>query len=102
MKKFLLISCAFVFSFCINTTTAQSTNPPFYNDIQKFKNQDSINPPPQNGVLFVGSSSFTKWTDVQNYFPNVKIINRGFGGSILPDVIRYANDIIFHIIQNKW
>jgi lysophospholipase L1-like esterase len=44
--------------------------------------------------LFVGSSSFTKWTDVNAYFPGYPIINRGFGGSTLPDVIRYAYDII--------
>jgi lysophospholipase L1-like esterase len=31
---------------------------------------------------------------VQDYFPGYTIINRGFGGSTLPDVIRYANDII--------
>lgn len=46
-------------------------------------------------MLFVGSSSFTKWTDVQNYFPGYKIINRGFGGYSLPDVIRYADNIVF-------
>lgn len=68
---------------------------PFKSDIQNFKKQDSINPPPKNAILFVGSSSFTKWTDVQNYFPKYPIINRGFGGSSLPDVIRYADDIIF-------
>jgi lysophospholipase L1-like esterase len=68
---------------------------PFYKDIQEFKKQDSIKFPPKNAVLFVGSSTFTKWKDVQAYFPNHVIINRGFGGSSLPDVIRYANDIIF-------
>ncbi|HSZ87257.1 MAG TPA: GDSL-type esterase/lipase family protein [Puia sp.] len=68
---------------------------PFISDIQNFKKQDSINPPPQHPILFVGSSSFTKWTDVQSYFPKYTIINRGFGGSSLPDIIRYANDIIF-------
>jgi lysophospholipase L1-like esterase len=31
---------------------------------------------------------------VQSFFPGYTIINRGFGGSILPDVISYANDII--------
>ena len=60
-----------------------------------FKKQDSIAPPPKNAILFVGSSSFTKWKDVQSYFPNYTIINRGFGGSILLDVIRYEKDIIF-------
>jgi lysophospholipase L1-like esterase len=32
---------------------------------------------------------------VQEYFPGYTIVNRGFGGSTLPDQIRYANDIIF-------
>jgi lysophospholipase L1-like esterase len=68
--------------------------PAFYNDIQAFKKQDSIKFPPPNGILFVGSSSFTKWTDVSAYFPGKTIINRGFGGSSLPDVIRYEDEII--------
>jgi len=67
---------------------------PFSDEIQAFKKQDSINPPPKNAVVFVGSSSFRKWTDLQKAFPYFTIINRGFGGSTLPDVIRYANDII--------
>lgn len=68
---------------------------PFYNEIQAFKLQDSLTPPPQHAIVFTGSSSFKKWTDVQSYFPEYTIINRGFGGSTLQDVIRYANDIIF-------
>jgi len=68
---------------------------PFYDDIQAFKKQDSIKPPQKHAILFVGSSSFTKWTDVQSYFPGYTILNRGFGGSTLTDVIRYAHDIIF-------
>ncbi len=75
-------------------TNAQQSAP-FYSDIQSFKKHDSANFPPAHAILFVGSSSFTKWTDVQDYFPGYTIINRGFGGSSLPDVIRYADDIIF-------
>lgn len=67
---------------------------PFAEDIVAFKKQDSISFPPKNAILFVGSSSFTNWKDVQSYFPKHAIINRGFGGSSLPDLIRYANDII--------
>lgn len=78
-----------------NLLIAQDAHPPFWNEIQHFKKQDSINFPPQNAILFVGSSSFTKWVDVQEYFPNHTIINRGFGGSFLRDVIRYADDVIF-------
>ena len=72
-----------------------SAQPAFYNDIQHFKQLDSTHAPAKHAILFIGSSSFTKWTDVQGYFPSYRIINRGFGGSTLPDVIRYANDIIF-------
>jgi lysophospholipase L1-like esterase len=68
--------------------------PAFQNEIQAFKKEDNVSPPPANAILFVGSSSFRKWTDVQAYFPGYTIINRGFGGSVLPDVVRYANDII--------
>lgn len=85
---FCLILIVFVFQ------TAYAQQPPFYKEIQQFKKQDSLSFPPENAILLVGSSSFQKWNDVQSYFPGYKIINRGFGGSTLPDVIRYANDII--------
>jgi len=74
---------------------AKAQQAPYWKDIQAFKKQDSLAFPPKNVILFVGSSSFTNWKDVQSYFPDYKIINRGFGGSELTDVIRYANDIIF-------
>ena len=69
--------------------------PPFWNDIQNFKKQDSVSFPPRNAILLIGSSSFTKWTDVQDYFPGYTIVNRGFGGSTLLDEIFYVNDIVF-------
>jgi lysophospholipase L1-like esterase len=91
MKKILVV--LFIF-FCTNLL-AQNSKPAFWNDIQQFRKQDSVQPPPSNAILFVGSSSFTKWTDVQNYFPGYTIINRGFGGSTLADVLRYEEDVIF-------
>jgi lysophospholipase L1-like esterase len=69
--------------------------PPFWNEITEFKRQDSIQHPPSGGILFIGSSSFRKWTNIQSCFPGYPIINRGFGGSGFPDLIRYAGDIIF-------
>src|SRR5579872_278157 len=86
-KHLLFIVCIFA--------SLQSFTQPFADEIQAFKNQDKLNPPPSNAILFVGSSSFRKWTDINNYFPGFTIINRGFGGSTFPDVIRYAGDIIY-------
>jgi lysophospholipase L1-like esterase len=68
---------------------------PYADDMEKFRKADSMQVPKENTILFVGSSSFTKWTDVQDYFPAYPIINRGFGGSRLLDVIMYANKVIF-------
>ena len=90
MKHILSIA---ILLFVANTINAQQ--PPFWNDIQNFKKQHSIKMPAQKQVLFVGSSSFTNWKDVQNYFPSIPIINRGFGGSSLTDVLRYKEDVIF-------
>ncbi|HEX2605974.1 MAG TPA: GDSL-type esterase/lipase family protein [Flavisolibacter sp.] len=66
----------------------------FEDEIRQFKKQDSVSFPASHGILFVGSSSFRMWKDVDSYFPGYRIINRGFGGSTLPDVIKYYKDII--------
>lgn len=68
---------------------------PYANEIAAFRKQDSISFPGKGKILFVGSSSFTNWKDVQSYFPAHTIINRGFGGSTLQDVMCYEKDIIF-------
>lgn len=74
---------------------------PFAADIAAFKKQDSVSFPVKNAILFAGSSSFTNWRDVQDYFPVYTIINRGFGGSSLLDLIRYENDIIFPYLPKQ-
>jgi lysophospholipase L1-like esterase len=69
-------------------------DPPFWNDIKAFKKSDSSNFPSPHQILFVGSSSFRLWDDLQKSFPGYPIINRGFGGSTLKDVNFYFDDII--------
>ena len=68
---------------------------PFAEDIAAFKKQDRVKFPSKNSILFIGSSSFTMWTDIKKSFPGYPVINRGFGGSSLPDLIMYVNDIVF-------
>ncbi|MEI9909431.1 MAG: GDSL-type esterase/lipase family protein [Bacteroidota bacterium] len=97
MKYFLYITL-FILSACNSDSNKKDkTGPgsPFWSDIQNFKKQDAISFPPKNAILFIGSSSFTNWKDVQDYFPGLAIINRGFGGSTLLDQLRYEKDIIF-------
>lgn len=71
-----------------------SQDKPYWQDIKDFKTKDQQNGIPKRAILFIGSSSFTKWQDVNDYFPGKTIINRGFGGSRLVDLNNYANDLL--------
>ena len=62
-------------------------------DIEAFKEFDSKNTPPQNAALFVGSSTIMKWKTA-DAFPALSVINRGFGGSVLGDVLYFYHDVI--------
>ncbi len=75
--------------------TATAIGQPFAGEIETFRKQDSISMPPSNAILFVGSSSFRLWSDLSTDFPGYTIINRGFGGSSFPDVIRFADQTIY-------
>ncbi len=94
MKKICITAILILLVFS-NIVIAQEKQPPFWNDIQRFKQKDSVSAPPKNAILFIGSSSFTMWQKVQNDFPSYTIINRGFGGSTLLDQLRYVNDIVY-------
>jgi len=68
---------------------------PFAREVAEFRKQDSVSFPASNQILLIGSSSFTIWKDVQDYFPGYPILNRAFGGSTLADVIRHADKVIY-------
>ena len=63
-------------------------------EIRAFEAADAKHPPPQNGVVFIGSSSIRLWTTLETDFPGVPVINRGFGGSQLPEVTAFVGRIV--------
>lgn len=80
--------------FVILVWDAAAQQRPFWKEIRSFQMADSLQAPPEGAIVFVGSSSFRMWKDVGRYFPGRTIINRGFGGSSLPHVIEYADEIV--------
>jgi lysophospholipase L1-like esterase len=72
----------------------EDTTLPFFGEIEKFEYDDSLSFPPQNAILFVGSSSIRLWQNINSYFPDFNLIKRGFGGSGLKDLTNYVDDII--------
>ncbi len=84
-------------SLAVVSANAQVPNAranPWEEEIRKFENADSLQPPPEGGFLFVGSSSIRMWETVGQDFPDLQVINRGFGGSELSDALYFADRII--------
>ena len=62
--------------------------------IRKFEAQDRLKPPPKGVIVFTGSSSITFWTSLEQDMLPLPVINRGFGGSKINDVVHYADRIV--------
>lgn len=90
-KNLKAIICIQMLFFIVNVS---AQNPPFWNDIQAFRKQDSIAMPTHYKTLFIGSSSFTMWKTLEQDLPEYAPLNRAFGMSTLLDVIRYRAAII--------
>lgn len=88
------IYISILFSLCV-ILIAHSQTIPYSSEIIAFNKDDSLHPKEKGQIVFVGSSSFTRWKDVQSRFPEYKIINRGFGGSTLIDVFNHASATIY-------
>lgn len=56
---------------------------------------DDVRSVPDDAVLFVGSSSIRFWSTIREDMAPLPVIQRGFGGAKLSDVIYYADRIIW-------
>ncbi len=89
------LSClAFVGATGRHASSAEPLDPQRWEeDIQRFEAQDQKEMPAPGGVLFVGSSSIVRWK-LDEAFPELKAINRGFGGSEVADALYFADRIL--------
>ena len=63
-------------------------------EINAFQDADDKQMPPMGAVLFMGSSSIRLWDTLASDFPEIPVINRGFGGSLIQDSTLYAERIV--------
>ena len=92
-KKHLVLICFLCVSLFYNAQSQKSDR--WEATIQNFEKSDQETPPQAGAVLFTGSSSITMWKDIAEYFPESRVINRGFGGSQFSDLLQYADRVIF-------
>ncbi len=90
----------FLFLFISINTFAQEYQNIWQTEIDAFDKLDGNNPL-QDGILFTGSSSIRMWKDPAKDFNNPKILNRGFGGSQIIDLIENFDRVILKYHPNK-
>jgi lysophospholipase L1-like esterase len=64
-------------------------------EVAAYEASDRQDLPPKNAILFIGSSTIRLWKTLAEDYPNVKVINRGFGGTEIVDSTRFADRLIF-------
>jgi lysophospholipase L1-like esterase len=87
------VALAATFLALLAPLRAQEKPDKWEKDIAAFEAKDKTSPPPQNEIVFVGSSTIRMWKTAEA-FPDLKVINRGFGGSEIADSVHYADRII--------
>ena len=65
----------------------------FAGEISAFEQWDNKNSFPADAVLFVGSSTIRMW-QTRASFPDLPVINRGFGGSHISDINFYFKRVV--------
>lgn len=62
-------------------------------EIDAFVRWDRKNSFPRDAVLFTGSSSIAGWSTA-SAFPDLPVINRGFGGAQIAEVLHYFEQVV--------
>jgi lysophospholipase L1-like esterase len=101
LQRFSVILFVLFFVFSIqygysqnNDASVKDPDPKrFEKQIDKFSHWDRKNSYPKNSVLFIGSSSIRLW-ETYVFFSDYPVINRGFGGAHISDVIHFYNRLV--------
>ncbi|MCB0804863.1 MAG: hypothetical protein KDC05_03640 [Bacteroidales bacterium] len=94
MKKIILIINLIFIGLALFGQSLPNPNPTrFQSEIDNFIYWDSKNSFPDNAILFAGSSSIRMWK-TQSGFPEREVINRGFGGAHISDMLHYFDQVV--------
>lgn len=73
---------------------AEPTDPKWDNPIAEIEAREQAIGAPQGAIVFTGSSSIKRWDSLAKDFPEHLVLNRGFGGSQLSDLIAYFERVV--------
>ncbi|WP_104385653.1 GDSL-type esterase/lipase family protein [Sphingobacterium sp. HMA12] len=87
----LLLSLSISFTYAQAVLTQQQK---WEEKIQRYERLDKQNPPPDNVILFVGSSTIENWKTLKDDFVGQAVLNRGVSGTKTIDLYTYRDRLI--------
>lgn len=95
MRRYLLLLVSFLILACSPLRKYQSLPEvlAWEKDIQKFEQLDKSETYSKDAIMFAGSSSIRLWSTLGRDMSPYPVIQRGFGGSKLSDMVVYADRI---------
>jgi len=84
-----------IVTFSLQVSAQQYPDPTRFDEaIQRFEEQDRVSPPPEGAIVLTGSSSIARWnSQAKAALAPLTVIPRGFGGSIMHDVVHYLDQV---------
>lgn len=95
MRRAVIVVLALLVIATLDSHAQQPLDPNRWEStIQKFEAEDRQSGPAKGGIVFIGSSSIARWTNLAQSFPDLKVVNRGFGGSEMSESAKYASRVV--------
>ena len=95
MKRFLFAPALLAGIIVLGQTTTPNPDPARFNSaFANFQREDNAKEPARNLTLFTGSSTIRSWNGLAEDFSGHEILNRGFGGSHLSDVLHHFDALV--------
>jgi lysophospholipase L1-like esterase len=101
IKRSLLPVITLLFGIVIFHSARSQEPARFQSEINRFKSDSTDYNQVKHLILFTGSSTIRMWTDVDKDFPDREVLNRGFGGSFMSELLYYADTIIIQCHPEK-
>lgn len=89
LKKIILLSVVLLFTVAVYAQEKHA----FQDEVNELLKNDSL-VVKRNVIVFTGSSSIRMWTDLEKDFKGKNVVNRGFGGSTMRDLLHFADELI--------
>jgi lysophospholipase L1-like esterase len=95
MRRLMMLALTIVTIGTLGVFAQQPLDPNRWEDtIRKFEAEDKQSGAARGEIVFIGSSSIARWTNLAESFPGAHVVNRGFGGSEMSESARYAPRVV--------